>query len=61
VLIFAGVQVPVMPFVEVPESAGAEDPWQSGPIPANEGVNKGFTVTDSEPVFEHCPDDGVKV
>ena len=38
VLMVAGAQVPVMPFNEVPGSAGAAEFWQSGPIAVNVGV-----------------------
>ena len=40
VLMVAGLQVPVMPFNEVPGSAGAAEFWQSGPISVNVGVTE---------------------
>ena len=38
VLIVAGLQVPVIPLVEVVGSAGAALFWHSGPMAANAGV-----------------------
>jgi len=44
VLLIAGDQVPVMPFVDVVGKAGIEAPLQYGPAAAKVGVTFGFTV-----------------
>ena len=61
VLIVAGLQVPVMPLVEVPGSRGAVAFWQRGPMAAKVGVMLAFTVMLSVAVVAHCPAVGVKV
>ena len=61
VLIVAGLQVPVMPLVEVVGSAGAVLFWQSGPIAVNAGVICGSIVMINVACIAHCPADGVKV
>ena len=57
----AGLQVPVIPLVEVAGSTGAVDPEQIGAIAAKVGVTFGFTVTVKVVVVAHCPALGVKV
>ena len=54
-LTVAGLQVPVMPFVDVVGSVGATAPLQIGPIALKVGNTEGFTVTISEVVEAHCP------
>ena len=41
----AGLQVPIMPLVEVVRSTGAGDPLQIGAMALKVGVVEGFTVT----------------
>ena len=45
VLMVDGLQVPVIPFVEVSESAGAVLLWQSGPIAEKTGTVIALMVT----------------
>ena len=61
VLIVAGLQVPVIPLVEVVGSAGGVLFWQSGPIAVNAGVICGSIVMINVAGIAHCPADGVKV
>jgi len=49
----AGLQVPVIPFVDVVGSVGAADPEQIGAMALNVGVVLGFTVTVSVAVVAH--------
>ncbi len=56
-----GLQVPVTPFKEVVDNAGAAAFWQSEPIGLKVGVSFGFTVIVSVVVLAHCPAVGVKV
>ena len=53
VLLIAGDQVPVMPFVEVVGNAGTEAPLQYGPTAANVGVTFGVMVMVSVAVVAH--------
>ena len=57
----AGVQVPVMPFVDVNGNTGATDPSQIGAIAAKVGVTLGVTVTSIVVVVAHWPASGVNV
>ena len=57
----AGLQVPVMPLLEVGGNDGAEQFCQSGAIVLNVGVICGLTVTGNVAVVAHCPADGVNV
>ena len=61
VLIAAGVQVPVMPFVDVNGSTGATAPEQIGATAAKVGVTLGVIVTVNVAVVAHWPASGVKV
>lgn len=60
-LIVAGLQVPVMPFVEVPGRAGAGEPLQTGPRGPKVGMVPLVTVMDRVVTLAHCPALGVKV
>jgi hypothetical protein len=60
-LIVAGLQVPLIEFVELNGSEGAIEFWQRGPIAANVGVTCGVTVTFNVVVVAHCPAVGVNV
>ena len=57
----AGLQVPVIPLVEVPGNVGAAEPAQKAGIALNVGVTFGVTVTSRVVVVAHCPIAGVKV
>ena len=61
VLITAGLQVPVMLFVEVKGNEGAVLFWHSGPTAANAGVICVATVISIVAVAAHCPAAGVNV
>ena len=56
-----GLQVPVIPLVDVPGNVGAAEPEQNAGIAANVGVTFGVTVISSVVVVAHCPTAGVKV
>jgi hypothetical protein len=60
-LTVAGLQVPVMPFVDVVGSIGAVDPVQMGFTAAKVGVMLELTVTSKVVVAAHCPAAGVNV
>ena len=60
-LMVAGLQVPVIPLVDVVGNVGAVDPEQKAGIAANVGVTLGVTVTLKVAVVAHCPTPGVKV
>ena len=60
-LIVAGVQVPVIPLVEVFGSAGAAAPLQIAVAKAKVGVMLLLTVTVRFAVVAHWPAFGVKV
>jgi hypothetical protein len=61
VLLITGVQLPVIPFVEVVGKALNAAPEQIGATALNVGVKIGFTVMVIVAVFAHCPASGVKV
>ena len=61
VLITAGLQVPVILFVEAAGKAGAVLFWHSGPTVANAGVIWVATVISIVAVAVHCPAAGVNV
>ncbi|RQO30964.1 hypothetical protein DBR32_09655 [Taibaiella sp. KBW10] len=61
VLFKAGVQVPVMPFVEVVGKGASVPPVQIGATCANAGVVLGLTVMVIVAVLAHCPAVGVNV
>ena len=60
-LMVAGLQVPVMPFVDVPGNAGAVDPLHTGPMGPKVGIVPLVTVTDRVVTLAHCPALGVNV
>ena len=60
-LMVAGLQVPVIPLVDVPGNVGAADPAQKAGIALKVGVTFGVTVTLKVVVVAHCPAPGVKV
>ena len=60
-LTVAGVQVPVMPLVDVVGNIGAAEPAQIAGTGSKIGVIFALTVTVSVVVVAHCPDAGVKV
>ena len=61
VLIVAGLHVPVILLVDVVGSAGAADPWHSGPICVNVGVIELLMTIFIVAVVAHWPAFGVKV
>ena len=61
VLFNAGLQVPVMPLLEVVGSAASAAPEQIGATAVNVGVTFGLTVIVKVVVVAHCPAVGVKV
>ena len=61
VLLSAGVQVPVIPLLEVVESGVRVAPEQIGAITLNVGAIFGLTVIVKVAVVAHCPAVGVKV
>jgi len=61
VLMVAGLQVPVIPLLDVVCNTGAVLFWQSGPIAVNVGVICGLTVMVNVLLTAHCPADGVNV
>jgi hypothetical protein len=60
-LTVAGLQVPVIPLVEVVGKIGAVAPLHIGTIAAKDGVVTAFTVTDKLAVLAQSPTVGVKV
>jgi hypothetical protein len=60
-LTVAGLQVPVMPLLDVVGSTGDVAPEQIAAIAVNVGVIFGLTVTVRLAVVAHCPVAGVKV
>ena len=62
-LTVAGLQLPEIPFIEVPGSDGTDPPSQiESEVPKlNVGVTFGFTVTVNISVVAQIPADGVKV
>ena len=61
VLFIAGLQVPVMPLLDVVGRAGIVAPEQYGPTAVNVGVTLGLTVIVNVAVVAHCPAVGVNV
>jgi hypothetical protein len=57
----AGLQVPVIPFVEVVGKIGAVAPLHSAGIAAKVGIVAGLTVMDNVVGLAHCPVFGVNV
>jgi hypothetical protein len=60
-LIVAGLQVPVIPFIDVVGSVGEIDPVQIGFTAAKVGMMLELTVTSNVVVVAHCPTAGVNV
>ena len=60
-LMVAGLQVPVIPLLEVSGKVGAVVFRQIAPIASNAGATVGVTVTSRVCVVAHCPAFGVKV
>jgi hypothetical protein len=60
-LTVAGLQFPVIPFVEVVGNTGAVDPVQIGFIAAKVGIMLELTVTFNVVIVAHCPAVGVNV
>ena len=50
-----GLQLPLIPFVDVAGNTGAFEPWHSVPIAANDGVTLVVMLTDLLPVDLHPP------
>ena len=61
VLFNAGVQLPVMLFVEVTGKAESAAPEQTGATKSNVGITAGLTVIVRVAVVAHSPAAGVKV
>ena len=61
VLFSIGLQLPVMPFVEVVGRGLKVSPSQIGATASNSGTVFGLTVMVRVVVVAHCPDVGVKV
>jgi hypothetical protein len=61
VLITAGLQVPVIPLLDVVGNAGAVLFWHNGPICVNVGVICDVITTSIVAVVPHWPAPGVKV
>ncbi len=57
----AGVQVPVIPLLDVVGKAESASPEQMSATELNVGVTIGFTVMVKVVVEAHCPTLGVKV
>ena len=57
----AGVQLPLIPLVDVVNNVGAELFWQSGLIALKVGLINGLIVTLKVAVVAHWPAVGVKV
>ena len=60
-LMVAGLQVPVIPLLEVVGSVGATVPAQKAGIAVKVGITFGLTVTSSVVVVAQSPGVGVKV
>ncbi len=60
-MFIAGLQVPVMPFVDVVGKAANAAPLHIGDTAVNVGVTFGFTVIVNVVVVAHCPAVGVNV
>ena len=61
VFIVAGLQVPVMPLLEIVGNAGAVEFWHSGPICVNTGAICDETTISIVVIAPHCPAFGVNV
>ena len=61
VLITAGLQVPLMPLLDIVANNGAVLFWQSVPIEVNTGVICVAIVTSSVVDVAHCPAVGLNV
>ena len=61
VLFNAGLQLPLMPLLEVVGNAASAAPEQIGATAVKVGVTFGLTVIDNVVVVAHCPAVGVKV
>ena len=57
----AGLQVPLMPLVDVVGNTGAGRPWHTGATGLNVGIGDGVTVILNVAVVAHCPAVGVNV
>ncbi|MNS50251.1 hypothetical protein D3C72_828930 [compost metagenome] len=57
----AGVQVPLIPLIELRGNAARAAPEQIGPTCVNTGVRIGFTTIVMVAGIAHCPADGVNV
>ena len=57
----AGLQVPVIPLIEVVGSIGAAAPEQNGAMASNVGTTLVLTVMVKVVVVAHCPASGVNV
>ena len=57
----AGLQVPLMPLLDVVGKAASAAPEQITATGVNVGVTFGLTVIDNVVVVAHCPASGVKV
>ena len=61
VLMVAGVQLPIIPLVEVVGSIGSGEFWHKGPMPLKMGVTWFVIVMVMVVVVPHWPASGVKV
>ncbi|TYA60448.1 hypothetical protein FVF61_00070 [Formosa maritima] len=57
----AGLQVPVIPLVDVVGKGAKASPLQIGDTCVNNGVMIGFTIISIVSTNAHCPGSGVKV
>ena len=55
VLIVDGLQLPLIPFIDVADNTGAFEPWHSVPIAAKDGVTFVVMLNDLLPVDLHPP------
>ena len=60
-LIVAGLQVPIIPLLEMAGKAGVAAPEQIGGMALKTGLNIGVTVTVITTAKAHWPEAGVKV
>ena len=60
-LFIAGLQVPIIPYVEMVGKAGIVVPAQNGPTELNKGVTGESIVIVNVVVTPHCPASGVNV
>ena len=61
VLITAGIQVPLMPLLDVAGNPGADEFTQSGPMTVNTGVICASMLIFNVATVAHSPATGVKV